>query len=97
MHSAVRLHGLQCRLLARSEVKNLHTLPHARLHVQAAKGYGSVRDALSVNASFLLAQMGQMAAGAPTGKDSLDLNATPFAEALSSEVGGVPVGFHSFY
>lgn len=51
-----------------------------------AKGYGSVREALLVNAKFVLSQLEAMNAGLPVSRNVPNYRRSPFAQAMEAEV-----------
>jgi len=66
-----------------------HTHTHTRAHTQVAKGYGSVREALLVNAKFVVGQLEAMNgnAGVPNSRSATpNYRNSPFGEAMAAEV-----------
>ncbi|KAF5833085.1 hypothetical protein DUNSADRAFT_10703, partial [Dunaliella salina] len=57
---------------------------------KVAKGYGGVREALLVNAKFVLSQLEAMTASAPVARNAPDYRNTPFGEAIAAEVAKGP-------
>ena len=51
-----------------------------------AKGYGSVREALLVNAKFVLSQLEAMNVGLPVSRNVPNYRRSPFVQAMEGEV-----------